>query len=382
MTKKLAIIGTHPIQYYAPVFQLLAEKTEVKVFYTAGDAFLSKYDHGFKQKIEWDIPLLSGYNYEFLENIAKDKGSHHFRGINNPHAIEKIKAYEPDAILIYGWAYTSHLKIIRYFKGKVPVYFRGDSTLLNQKKNFKNLLKTIFLNWVYKHIDAAFYVGKANKSYFKKYGLKENQLIFAPHAVDNQRFGENRPLEASALRAKFSIKEDEILIIFAGKLEPVKNPMLLLSAFEKLGSSNVKLLFVGNGVLEQELKDTSLELGITDKVHFLDFQNQTQMPVVYQACDLFCLPSNSETWGLAINEAMASEKPILASNKVGCAIDLVGPKNGAIFLNGDLKDLTQKLIALTNDKEALKEMGKNSLKSIQHWSFKEQVNTIATYVNR
>lgn len=124
MTKKLAIISTHPIQYYAPVFQLLAKRMNIKVFYTAGNSSLKKYDIGFKQKIEWDIPLLEGYEYEFLENSAKNKGSHHFNGIINPNAISKLKNFHPDAILIYGWAYKSHLKIIRYFKNKIPVYFR------------------------------------------------------------------------------------------------------------------------------------------------------------------------------------------------------------------------------------------------------------------
>lgn len=384
MTKRLAIITTHPIQYYAPVFQLLAKQMDIKIFYTAGKGSLKKYDVGFGKNIEWDIPLLSGYDFEFLENTARDKGSHHFNGIVNPNSIIQINAYQPDAILIYGWAYQSHLKIMRHFKGKVLTYFRGDSTLLDRKPTIKNILKNIFLKWVYHNIDTAFYVGKANKEYFKKYGLQEDQLIFAPHAIDNSRFSENKEAEANQLRDKLKIAQDDILILFAGKLESKKDPELLLNAFKNLNSTNVKLLFVGNGVLENQLKEKLLELDIQNKVHFLDFQNQTQMPIVYQACDLFCLPSKGpgETWGLAVNEAMAASKAILVSDKVGCSLDLVKESNGAIFKNQDLSDLTQKLIALTKDKDALKTMGENSLKHIQNWSFEEQVNTIAKYVNR
>lgn len=378
---RLAIIVTHPIQYYVPIFQLLAKETLLKVFYTLGDSSLKKYDIGFKQKIEWDIPLLEGYDYEFLENIAKDKGSHHFKGIINPNGADRIKLYNPDAILIYGWAYNSHLKIIRHFKNKVPVFFRGDSTLLNQKNNFKNLLKKIFLNWVYKHIDLAFYVGTANKSYFKEYGLKDHQLSFAPHAVDNKRFGEVRNDEANTIRTKLSIKDDEILILFAGKFDTVKNPLLLLNAFANLAKNDVHLLFVGNGVLEENLKTTVNYLETTN-VHFMGFQNQTRMPIIYQACDLFCLPSKSETWGLAVNEAMACGKAVLASDKVGCAQDLVNFQNGAIFESENLIDLTQKLIALTNDKSTLKKMGEQSLNYIQEWSFEQQVKTIVSHVNR
>lgn len=381
MIKKLAIITTHPIQYYAPVFQLLAQKLEVKVFYTLGNSSLKKYDIGFKQKIEWDIPLLEGYNYEFLENVAKNKGSHHFNGIVNPNAIEKVQDFQPDAILVYGWAYRSHLKIIRHFKNKVPIYFRGDSTILNQKSSFKNILKSIFLTWLYQHVDIAFYVGIANKAYFKKYGLKEDQLVFAPHAIDNKRFAESRDKEALKIRANFSIKDEDILILFAGKLEDVKNPLLLLSAYKNLGKDGVHLAFVGNGILEENLKTTVKQSEIKN-VHFMDFQNQTQMPAIYQASDLFCLPSKSETWGLAINEAMACGKAILASDKVGCAEDLVDFQNGAIFQSGNLADLTQKLIALTSDKSTLKTMGEKSLNYIQKWSFEQQINAITSYVNR
>jgi len=167
MHKKLAIISTHPIQYYAPVFQLLSKDLDVMVFYTWGEESMHKYDHGFKQRVEWDLPILEGYNYLFLANKSKDHGTHHFNGINNPTIINDIENFNPDAIVVYGWAWKSHLNIIRFFKGKVPIYFRGDSTLLNKKKGVKDLIKTIFLKWVYRHIDYSFYVGNANKAYYK-----------------------------------------------------------------------------------------------------------------------------------------------------------------------------------------------------------------------
>lgn len=381
--KKLAIIATHPIQYYAPVFKLLAQSVVLKVFYTAGNQFLNKFDHGFKQDITWDIPLTEGYDHQFLTNTALEPGSHHYKGIVNPQAIETIRSFKPDAILIYGWSYQSHLKIMRHFKGKVPVYFRGDSTLIDQISGLKNLLRKLFLKWVYQHVDIAFYVGSANKAYFKAYGLKEKQLVFAPHAIDNSRFSDNRKEEADLLRKELNLNENDILILFAGKLEPKKDPTLLLAAFATLNATNVHLLFVGNGVLEETLKLEVKNKQLT-QVHFRAFQNQSQMPVVYQACDLFCLPSKGpgETWGLAVNEAMAASKAALVSNKVGCAVDLITKSTGAIFKSTDLTELSQKLIALTKDKAILKNNGQNAFNLIQNWSFEQQVNAISNYVNK
>ena len=381
--KKLAIVTTHPIQYYAPMFKLLTMRgnIDIRVFYTWGEKALDKYDPGFDKKIEWDIPLLEGYPYEWVENTSAKPGSHHFRGIINPHLINQIRKWQPDAVLFYGWAYHSHLKAMRYFKNKVAVLFWGDSTLLDEQMGARNLLKSVFLKWVYKHIDHAFYVGSNNKHYFKRYGLKENQLSFAPHATDNERFADNKSAEAILIRKKLGIRNDEILILFAGKLEGKKSPELLLNAFLALNKPGMHLLFVGNGGLENNLKIMAAD---KPSVHFMDFHNQSAMPAIYQACDLFCLPSKGpgETWGLAVNEAMACGKAILVSDKVGCAIDLVNEGyNGMVFKNENVDDLREKLKELTLSKELLKLYGNNSKKLITNWNFSKIAEAIENKLN-
>ena len=87
---KLAIISTHPVQYNAPWFKLLAGKVTVKVFYTWGQSSLNKHDPGFAKTIRWDIDLLSGYDYEWVVNTATDPGSHHFNGIINPYLTNQV----------------------------------------------------------------------------------------------------------------------------------------------------------------------------------------------------------------------------------------------------------------------------------------------------
>lgn len=368
---RLAIITTHPIQYYAPMFKLLNERgnINIKVFYTWGENALNKYDPGFNKTIKWDIPLLDGYSYEWVQNTSTYPGSHHYKGIINPELISQIKKWQPDAVLVYGWAYHSHLKVIRHFKNKVPVLFRGDSTLLDEQKGVKNLIKSILLKWVYRHIDHAFYAGTNNKNYFKKYGLKENQLSFAPHAIDNFRFGADNSDDAILLRKKLAIPDHHILILFSGKLEEKKSPELLLDAFLSLKDATLHLLFLGNGVFEEKLKSKAASV---QNIHFMEFQNQSVMPSIYQACDLFCLPSKGpgETWGLAVNEAMACGKAVLVSDKVGCSIDLVKNEyNGMIFKSGNLEDLSEKLNKLTTSKDLLRQYGAKSRELIMAWNF-------------
>lgn len=385
MLKRLAIITTHPIQYNAPLFAMLQarEKIEVKVFYTWGREVLqNKYDPGFGKSIEWDIPLLEGYNYVFLDNVATSRGSHHYKGINNPMLIKEIKQWGANALLVYGWNFKSHWTAMRFFYKQIPVLFRGDSTLINEKMGVKKLLRKISLKYVYSYIDKALYAGIANKAYFKAMGLVKNQLVFMPHAIDNKRFAVNKKYEndASLLKNKLGIEKGSLIFLYAGKLDENKNVSLLIKAFISLNTSVHYLLIVGNGVKESELKEQSK---LHKNIIFLNFQNQQQMPGIYAAADIFVLPSKTETWGLSINEAMAAGKPVIASNTIGATFDLVkNNENGFIFKSDNVTDLKRKLNHFINDLNAVLLMGKASLEIIEKYSYAKDCDVLEDIMNK
>ncbi len=373
--KRLAIITTHPIQYYAPLFQLLNHEAELKVFYTWGEASLKKADPGFNRVIEWDIPLLEGYSYVFEENTASRPGSDHFYGIRNPMLIKNILEFKPDAILVFGWAYFSHLQVMRFFNGKIPVWFRGDSHLLDAEKGLswkiKNGLRQLLLRRIYKYIDLAFYVGSANKAYFKWAGVQPNQLIFAPHAVDNARFAVDRQAEAAKWRAYLGIPSHATLFLFAGKFEAKKDPLLLLQAFESSGQEDHYLLMAGNGKLETAINEEVSRMVKKSRVRIMGFQNQQTMPALYQVADVVCVCSAGpgETWGLAVNEAMAAGRTVWVSDRTGCAVDLVKEGINGRILEACNIDAWSAAFATCAAKEVLNEMGANSRKLISQFSF-------------
>ena len=373
--KKLAIVTSHPIQYNAPLFQLLAAggKVEIKVFYTweqSGQG--AKYDPDFGKKIEWDIPLLEGYEYTFVKNTAKDPGSHHFGGLVNPTLNREIREWHADAILVFGWSFRSHLGCMRYFHGKLPVIFRGDSTLLDETPGIRRSIRRLLLRWVYSHIDQALYVGTNNKQYFLQHGLKEKQLVFAPHAIDNHRFGVPDDVyrqRAMENKDRLGIKGDDLVLLFAGKLEPKKNPFFLLELARRISDPRLKLLIVGNGVLEEELRAAA---GADARILFLDFQNQQQMPVIYRMGDIFVLPSRGpgETWGLGANEAMASGCAVMLSDKVGGAVDLVdGGSNGLIVGTEDWEKGREWVERLLADRVSLGRMKTASRQHVLRFSY-------------
>ncbi len=372
--KKLAIITTHPIQYNAPLFKLLHQRNRVesRVFYTWGDSVLQhKYDLGFKKEIAWDIPLLEGYDAEFVHNTASDPGSHHFNGINTPGLVATLEQWAPDVLLVFGWSFKSHLKVLRHFKGRVRILFRGDSTLLDATAggSLRKILRWAWLQWVYRHVDVALYVGTANRAYFLQYGLRSKQLVFAPHAVDNTRFAERHYLAIEK-----ELPNDAIVFLFAGKFGRKKNPLMLLEAFFLLNDVNSFLLMTGNGELEEVMMTRLAQQPeqLRSRIRFIPFQNQTAMPGVYQLADVFVLPSQGpgETWGLAVNEAMACGLPVIVSNRCGCAADLVKEGvNGHVFTSGNITDLVSKMQScLQVGKQGLKQQGAISAQIINHWT--------------
>lgn len=374
MKKKLAIISSHPIQYNAPLFAMLAnsEVLDIKVFYTWSQSRETLFDKDFGKTIQWDIPLLDGYTWEFIDNISRNPGPGSFRGIVCPALNNKIKDWGADVLLVYGWNYQAHYHAMKYFKGLIPVWFRGDSTLLDETGGWKQALRRLALRYVYRQVDYAFYVGENNRQYYLKHGFRDDRLIFAPHAIDNHRFsdpsGEMR-LDAEKWRDELGIGEEDIAVVFVGKFEPKKNPILLLKAAVRLAKPGVHYIFVGNGILEEQMK--TLAAG-NRSIHFIPFQNQSRVPVVYYMSDLLALPSQGpgETWGLVVNEAMACGKAILVSNKSGCAIDLVkSGENGYIMESGNVEQCIELLDKMSTSREHARLMGEVSRQRIASWSF-------------
>ncbi|MEQ1796541.1 MAG: glycosyltransferase family 4 protein [Lacibacter sp.] len=376
--KRLAIITTHPIQYNAPLFRLLNErgKVAVKVFYTWSQSKEEVYDARFGMKRSWDIPLLDGYDYEFIDNSSRHPDSNRFWGIINPGLVKKIKAEKFDAVLVYRWSVFSHFRIMQQLGTKPKLFFRGDSVIQNNGDGMKQFIKKNLLKWVYRKVDKAFYVGRKNKNYFQQYGLNEDQLIAAPHAVENERFSSNKDeweFKAKEEREKLSFTADTVVFIYAGKFYELKQLDVLIQAFKKLNGQHYRLLLFGNGEQENELKDLA---GEDDRIIFQPFKNQSEMPWVYRMGDVFVLTSKSETWGLGVNEAMACGRAAIVSDHCGCAPELIiEGKTGYLFRTGITDDLFHCMQQFTNRDNAM-QMGKEALKHIEHFSLEKIAEVI------
>jgi len=330
-------------------------------------------DQGFQRAFQWDIPLLSGYDYEFVPNLSSDPGTHHFWGLNNPSLLAQVKQFQPDTVLMMNYHFASLYRFLWQWNSRsTPLLFRGDSHRLVPETGLKAMLKRQIIALIYRRFAACLYVGKANYKYFRFHNVQSDRLFFSPHAIDNARFIDQAPTAQSAAIAwkqDLGIPSDHAVVLFAGKFESKKRPLDLLHAFVKANLAQVALLFVGSGSLEAELKAIAAN---HPNVYFAPFQNQSQMPRTYAIADLMVLPSYGawETWGLAVNEAMCLACPVLVSSHVGCAQDLVTPfENGLIFPAGDQAALRNCLREAFSDLARLRQWGEASQARIAQYHY-------------
>jgi glycosyltransferase involved in cell wall biosynthesis len=361
--RRLAFVVSHPIQYYAPLHQLLAEREdlEIKVFFTWHAGAKAVRDPGFGAEFSWDIALTRGYDFELVPNTASRPGTQSFFGLENPSLASRLTSWKPDVVHVTGWAWRSHLGALRQLRLEgVPVLFRGDSHLLDgATRGPRWWMKRALLRRVFSWPAAFLYAGSANRAYFEAFGVPPEELLYCPHSIDVGRFAEqaeSREQEASNWRRELRFEASDPVMLFAGKFERKKRPVELVREVLGHGDQRMKLLLVGGGELSEELH--ALAVSHPGRVQVLPFQNQSRMPVVYRLGDLFVLPSGwGETWGLAVNEALACGRPVLVSDRVGCAADVIDPSCGRQFPWNDWRAMTTmatELLVGTGDVRALR----------------------------
>ena len=407
---RLAIVVSHPIQYYSPWFRDLASRAELrlKVFYLWDFGVTEKRDPVFGASFKWDVPLMEGYESTFVPNISRDPGTHHFRGLNNPGLVNAVAEWRPDAILLIGYNYKSLLRLIfsRRLR-KIPMLFRGDSHELATASapGWKPKISRLIRSLIFRRFERVLAVGSASVGYFRGSGVSQEKISIVPHCIDNERFRAAAPAareDARLWKNELGMPEEATVILFAGKLEEKKRPQDLLAAFLRIlteGSRESRvegratgcekcatsvLLFVGSGPLENDLRMMAgAHLG--REIFFAPFQNQSAMPRVYATGDLLVLPSfgRGETWGLAINEAMNLALPAIVSSHVGCGPDLIREgETGWTFRAGDREDLERVLREALRDSARLKRMGEAARELISGFSFKEASQGVVEAVER
>jgi glycosyltransferase involved in cell wall biosynthesis len=372
--RRLAIVASHPVQYQAPWFRALAARCDLTVFFCHKQDAAGQGLAGFGQAFEWDVPLLDGYRHEWLDNVSAAPGVDKFGGCDTPDIGRKLAAGHFDACVLNGWYLKSYLQALRACRAQgLPVMVRGDSQLGGPRPRLKAVLKHVPYRWMLRRFNAHLYVGQANLTYLRHFGVRPERLFFAPHCVDNERFATGadearRSGAASRLRDAWGATAATTVFLYAGKLTTWKRPADFVEAVGVLARTghDVRGVVVGSGPDEDALRARAAADGIP--MVFDGFRNQTEMPARYAAGDGLIVPGR-ETWGLVVNEAMAVGVPAIVSDAVGCAPDLIDEgRTGATYPLGAVSALAERMAELAARRSTGPEMRTDVLERIARYT--------------
>ncbi|WP_018256169.1 glycosyltransferase family 4 protein [Halomicrobium katesii] len=382
MVFKLAIFSSHPIQYKAPLYKRLAETGDIDVTVYYGSRHgIEETEMGFGTAQSWDIPLLEGYEHHFLDNYSwRDRPFGMFSLIN----LDLVRVIDDDidAFWIHSgyYRFSSLIALVASRFNGVPVILHGTGHRSPLPPS-REIAKRIYLRAVFQGVDAVLADCNKNRAQYEFYGVDPDSIYLAPCAVDNDRFqtarAELTDADVDDLRSELDIPDTHLVVLFVGKLNDRKRPMDLLEAFSRLPSSvDASLVFVGDGPNREALEAFCYREDVDD-VRFAGFRGQTELPAFYELGDLFVLPSSYDPSPKVLNEAMNFELPIMASEGVGSAYDLV-QDNGRLFEIGAVDEISEGLEHLLTDCDQLSMMGERSLEIVEQWDFDADVEAIRT----
>lgn len=354
---RLSALLTHPVQYYSPLFRELAQGCDLTVYY-AHRPSPTEQGEGFGVPFVWDIDLTDGYRHIWLANQATTPDVNKFRGCDTPSIARHIEASRPDAFLVFGWHSLAYWQAIRACRRTgIPVIVRGDSQLGTPRGGVRRLAKQFLYPIMIRQFAACVSVGTRSEAYFRAYGARA--IYWSPHFVDNEFFACRATAELrAASRDRWSIPNDALVVLFAGKLTPMKRPLDAVAAVAATNRTDVHLLVAGAGVLEPEMRAAAAAAAV--KASFAGFLNQTELPAAYAAADVLVLPSTGqETWGLVVNEAMACGRPAIVSSSVGSTPDLIVENvTGYAEVEGDITSMSARIASLAADRAGAAIMGR------------------------
>jgi glycosyltransferase involved in cell wall biosynthesis len=349
----LAVIGTHPVQYQAPVYTALAKRFRVPVHAIYGSDFSIRggFDQLFQKSITWDNFTIDPSVTTFLSTV-EDHAPRSVSEISTARLGRALKRVSPAAVLLTGYYPKFHLSAFLTARRRgIPILFRAETTDHTWEGTpIRAWVRDGLLRMLYRNCHCLLPVGTHSYEHYKRLGCPETKLLFAPYCVDTSAFAADEEARArlrEPRRRELGVGDDDILLLFSGKLARHKGPQFLIDAVRRMAPADrdrMVVVFVGAGPEQDRLRELA-SAGEKVRTYFAGFQNQTQLSPYYHAADLLIMPSTpyppyKETWGLVVNEALHHGVPCIVSDSVGCAVDLIEPgKTGEVTGTGNAPSL-------------------------------------------
>ena len=277
--------------------------------------------------------------------------------INSLTVLRKIN---PDLLQIQGlfWIPTAYLiKIVL----RIPIIVRAQgSDVYYPASRLRR-----FYPYLLKKADAVVVLTNDMSNALRN--ICDREIVIIPTGID---LDSHVPLPRNEARTTLGMKLEEVIILFVGRLHPIKGVNYLLEAMEIIKRSvpNIRLMIVGDGKERERLEERSEQLRLVDIVTFVGQVPNNRVHEYMSAGDVFVLPSLSEGFANVNLEAMAAGLPIIATRVRGIPEFIIDRKNGFLVNPGDATDLADKLLVLIKDRELRTKISKQNLKDVKKYS--------------
>lgn len=360
---RLAVVVSHPIQYFVPLYRALAgdDGLELRVLFAAHIGQRAMLDPGMGVAVQWAGDLTAGYDHAFLPGAERIERVG-LRAVDNPGVGRALAAFRPDAVLIHGYATLTCLKALAWCRLRgTPALMIADASAEIRPGGVAGALRRLAKRLVVRQFAAILTLGDRSEGYFRGLGYPAGRLFRTP-AMPDPGFWQARA-ERTALRermrAQLGLQADDFVLLSSAKLVPGKRVGDILAAMAALpadaapcraGGRRVVLLVAGDGELRAALEAQAAAAGIRAVFH--GFVNLDRLPALCTAADVLVHSSGFDAYGMVLLEAAVIGLPLLASDRVGA----VGPAsiarpgvNTLVFPCGDVAALAAAIARLRDD---------------------------------
>lgn len=377
--RRVGFLNSHPIQYAAPLYAYLNRSDDIEPvgLYLTDFSLRGDVDRQFGRAVAWDIDLLEGYEHRFVQRDWRTARPDRFWSLKGRGLWSAIGEARLDALVVHGHSFLADLVALAAARARgIPVFYKAETNLLLERTRLKAAVRPAALKALFSQVHGFLAIGSRNRQFYRSLGIDESRIFFFPYTVDNARFLRSAELTSDRreqIRSELGLASGVPVVVYASKFTARKRPGDLVRAARLLTGQGheLQLLLIGTGEEEAGLRALAAEEPRLNIV-FAGFRNQTELPALLAASDIFVLPSQNEPFGLIVNEAMCAGLPVVASEEIGSVADLVLPgENGFTFAAGDVEGLADALRPLLADPERREAMGRRSREIVARWSYRE-----------
>jgi glycosyltransferase involved in cell wall biosynthesis len=381
---KVLLVASFPVQYATPQFVRYSRdpRLETTVAYCSLRGVEPTRDRDFGVEVTWDVPLLEGHRWVHPPDRSGPR-TRRLLGFVNPGLWKLVREGGFDVVVCYGYRSTSHwIAAVGARSSGAKLVWTSDATRLAPRPDasgawWKARVKRMLLPLVFGSGDAVLTPSTHGMRYLSAVGVRRARIFMTPFVVDNAFFGEGaKDTDRAAVRKDWDVPPDAFVALFSGKLAPWKRPADLLEA--AVLASNIVVVYAGDGVMRTELERRAQVRGLEDRVRFLGFVNQTELPSLYASADVLVLPSEYEPFGVVVNEAFACGTPAIVTMECGAAGDLVRDmETGFTYPWGDVAALADRLNDLCADPSLRERLASGAQSRISRWGLDENADAFA-----